>query len=287
MECRTCHHHNSPTANFCEHCGAPLAADPHAATAPLADPPPITHQETPFAMTSTAPTTDLDPSTTATFDDAARPAPASQSAAPPWPESPPAPDPAQPSQMETPAASADPFAPQAQPAPVAGEHAAPWHAAPTADPPPAEAVNWIDLRRPEPPPPGWAPVPPALLPTAPSAKGDSRLWAIGAHASAIVGGFMGGIPAFVGPLIVWLVRKNDDPYAAAHGRDALNFNLSVLLYGVLLVLGSIVTFGLGALIAIPILLVFPFAWLVLSIIGAVKAANNETYRYPLTITFFR
>lgn len=116
---------------------------------------------------------------------------------------------------------------------------------------------------------------------------DARLWAVGAHVSAIAGGFLGGLPAFLGPLIVWLVRKDTDPYAAAHGRNALNFNLSVLLYTGILIVFTIVTLGLGALLTVPLWGLLGVIWLVLSIVATVKAANDELYRYPLTIPFVR
>ena len=110
---------------------------------------------------------------------------------------------------------------------------------------------------------------------------------MGAHLSALAGGFLGGLPAFLGPLVVWLVRKDADPYAAGHGRAALNFNLSVLLYAFALVVLSIFTFGVGLLVAIPAGAILGVGWLVFSIIGAIKAANDEVYRYPLTIPFVR
>lgn len=127
-------------------------------------------------------------------------------------------------------------------------------------------------------PPHW----PAVAPDR-----ASRLWAMGAHLSALAGGFMGGVPAFLGPLVVWLIRKDDDPFAAAHGRAALNFNLSVLLYAVALVVLTIFTLGLGAIVAIPLGMVLGLAWLILSIVGTVRAGNDEVYRYPLTIPFVR
>jgi uncharacterized Tic20 family protein len=116
---------------------------------------------------------------------------------------------------------------------------------------------------------------------------DARLWAVGAHVSAIAGGFLGGLPAFLGPLIVWLVRKDNDPYAAAHGRNALNFNLSVLLYTGLLILFTIITLGLGALLTVPLWGLLGVIWLVLSIVATIKAAKDELYHYPLTIPFVR
>ena len=116
---------------------------------------------------------------------------------------------------------------------------------------------------------------------------DSRYWAIGAHLSALVGGFLGGLPAFLGPLVVWLVRKDGDAYAAAHGRAALNFILSVLVYAAGLVLISLLTFGLGLVLTVPAGIALGIGWLVLTIIGAVRASNDEIFRYPLTIQFVR
>lgn len=117
--------------------------------------------------------------------------------------------------------------------------------------------------------------------------GASRAWATGAHLSALAGGFLGGIPAFVGPLFVWLARKDTDPYAAAHGRNALNFNLSVLVYAVALVVLTLFTFGLGLVITIPLGMLLAGGWLVLSIVGTLRALANEPYDYPLTIPFVR
>lgn len=248
MDCPTCHHRNSPTANFCEHCGAPLAAvERDATTTPLTTA--AVAQEEIAPMTATTP--QVDPHVNVD-----QPLPPGSAPEATWSN-----DPADSATATDHGQSAPPI------------------------PPRTAASNWVDLRRPDPNAPEWAVSTHAAGPR--PAAGDSRLWAIGAHASAIAGGFLGGIPAFVGPLIVWLARKNDDPFAAAHGRDALNFNLSVLLYGFVLVLFSIVTFGLGAILAVPIFLIFPIAWLVLSILGAVKAANDEPFRYPLTINFVR
>lgn len=116
---------------------------------------------------------------------------------------------------------------------------------------------------------------------------ESRYWAVGAHLSALAGGFLGGIPAFLGPLVVWLVRKNDDPFAATHGRAALNFNLSILVYAAALVLFSLVTFGLGVLVTVPLGVLLALWWFVFSLAGAIKAANDEPFRYPLTIPFVK
>ena len=127
--------------------------------------------------------------------------------------------------------------------------------------------------------------PPLAAPAKPGQ--DSRYWAIGAHLSALAGGFLGGLPAFLGPLVVWLIRKDVDPYSAAHGRNALNFNLSVLVYAAALIVLTVISFGLGVLLTLPAGIALAVGWLVFSIVGMVKAANDQVYRYPLTIPFVR
>jgi uncharacterized Tic20 family protein len=116
---------------------------------------------------------------------------------------------------------------------------------------------------------------------------QSRYWATGAHASAFVGAWMGGVPAFIGPLIVWLVRKDNDPFAAEHGRNALNFNLSVIVYMLGLIIVSIITFGVGLLVTIPGFIALGLAWFAFTLVGTIKAASSETFNYPLTIRFVR
>ena len=72
----------------------------------------------------------------------------------------------------------------------------------------------------------------------------------------------------------------------AHAREALNFNLSVFLY---LIVGGIaavvLTLILIGLLLFPVLVAIVIAWIVLTIIAAVKANGGESYRYPLTIRF--
>ncbi|MGH8895907.1 MAG: DUF4870 domain-containing protein [Egibacteraceae bacterium] len=106
---------------------------------------------------------------------------------------------------------------------------------------------------------------------------DVRNWALGAHLSAFIGAWVA--LAFIGPLVVWLIKREEHPFIAMHAREALNFNLSVLLYGFVALLLSLLVIGLPILIGIAI------AWLVLTIVATVKAANGEEYRYPLTIRF--
>lgn len=108
---------------------------------------------------------------------------------------------------------------------------------------------------------------------------ESRNWAMATHLTALLGGFAGGLPAFVGPLVIWLMKRDQDGFIAEHAKEALNFNLSVLLYALISFVLSFILIGIPFLIAIGI------AWLVLTIMAAIRASNGEGYRYPLTIRF--
>jgi uncharacterized Tic20 family protein len=109
------------------------------------------------------------------------------------------------------------------------------------------------------------------------ARPDSRSWAVAAHLSAIVA--MVVALAFIGPLVVYLMKKDEDAFVRAHAVAALNFQLSALIYGAVLVVLVVLLVGL---------LLLPFAaiaWLVLIVVAAVRAGRGELYRYPLTIPF--
>ena len=116
---------------------------------------------------------------------------------------------------------------------------------------------------------------------------DRRLWSIGAHASAAVGAVMGGVGSFVGPLVVWLIQREGDPFVADHALEALNFNIAVDLVVVVGLFLGLITFGLGFIIVGPVLLVVGILWLVFTIQGAMAASRGETYRYPMSLRLLR
>lgn len=106
---------------------------------------------------------------------------------------------------------------------------------------------------------------------------QSRQWAMLAHLSALAALIIGF--SFIGPLIVYLVKKDEDAFVADQSREALNFNLSALIY---FIIAFILIFVLVGLLLLPVV---GIAWLVLVIVGAVQANKGEAYRYPLTIRF--
>jgi hypothetical protein len=115
---------------------------------------------------------------------------------------------------------------------------------------------------------------------------DERLWGMLGHLSALTGLLSGGIGNIVGPLIVWQVKKDSLPFAAAEAKEALNFNISWLIWSLALgvMTGILMLVFIGVLL-IPVLILLGVAWLVLTIIAGLKANEGKAYRYPLTIRF--
>jgi uncharacterized Tic20 family protein len=119
---------------------------------------------------------------------------------------------------------------------------------------------------------------------------DGRGWAATAHVAALVAAlatsWFAGIAGSVAALVVWLVARDRSAFAAAHAKEALNFNFSMFLYAVASVLLVVFTLGLGLLVAVPVWIALAIAWLVFTIVAAVKAWDGEIYRYPLTLRIF-
>ncbi|MET0582413.1 MAG: DUF4870 domain-containing protein [Pseudoxanthomonas sp.] len=136
-----------------------------------------------------------------------------------------------------------------------------------------------NLATPPPPPTG-----------APSA--EERQWALFAHLSALVGGIVtsgwaGSIGCFIGPLIIWLVKKETMPFVDDQAKEALNFNITVAIAFLALFLLSVLTLGIGLVVAVPLWIIIGIAWLVLTIIAAIKANEGKAYRYPFAIRLIK
>ena len=107
----------------------------------------------------------------------------------------------------------------------------------------------------------------------PTPSGDNTM-AMLCHLLSLVG-FI-GVPLgnIIGPLVLWLVKKDEDPFVDATGKEVLNFQISASIYGVICALLFIVFIGV---ILLPILII---AVIIYTIIGAVKANEGQLYRYP-------
>lgn len=116
-----------------------------------------------------------------------------------------------------------------------------------------------------------ATTPPAVGPDAPGQ--DDRTWGMLAHLSSVLAIALAGL-SFLGPLIVWLIKKDQSAFVNDQGKEALNFQIAVLLAS--LVCGVTVIL----LILIPVIFV---ANVVFSIIAAMEANKGVRYRYPYTL----
>lgn len=113
---------------------------------------------------------------------------------------------------------------------------------------------------------------------------DDKTWALIAHLGSLVAAWVA--LGFIAPLLVMLV-KGDSPYVRRHAVESLNFQISLLIYSIVaVVVGAIfvvMTFGLGALIVVPLYLVALLVVLILVIKATMRASNGEDYRYPFTL----
>lgn len=117
---------------------------------------------------------------------------------------------------------------------------------------------------------------------------EARVWAMFCHLAGLAGlspilPVIGGI---VAPLVIWQLKGGEFPFVAEQGRRAVNFQLSMLLYGTI---GTIVCFvSLVGIRLIPVIFcVVGLVDLIFVLIAAVRANRGEHYRYPLTIRFVK
>jgi len=112
-----------------------------------------------------------------------------------------------------------------------------------------------------------------------SSSADVRTWNVLCHASALLGFFFPWAGHILAPLIVWLVKRGDSPEIDAHGKESVNFQLSMLIYSIISGILCLVLIGFVLLAILHVLNV------VFVIIASIRASEGNFYRYPLTIRF--
>ncbi len=73
------------------------------------------------------------------------------------------------------------------------------------------------------------------------------------------------------------------PFVDDQAKEALNFNITVALVFLVLLLLTIGTLGIGILLTAPLMIIVGIAWLVFTVIAAIKANDGVSYRYPMTL----
>lgn len=129
-------------------------------------------------------------------------------------------------------------------------------------------------------PPGQ-PAPQYLAP-APMLESEARTMSMLAHLLVLVG-------SFIPPLVIWLIYRDRSALVDHHGKEQLNFQISLIIYSiglyVIATFAALVTFGIGMLLVVPVMLAL-FVLVIVFVIQAAMAANKGLYfRIPLTIRF--
>lgn len=110
------------------------------------------------------------------------------------------------------------------------------------------------------------------------ARSNQQTWVVVCHLSGILLFILPPANIIV-PLIIWMTHKDTLPMVNDHGREALNFQISVTIYSIV---AGVLILGLIGIVLLPMVMLFA---LVMSIIGAIKASQGFPFRYPLSIRF--
>jgi uncharacterized protein len=114
-----------------------------------------------------------------------------------------------------------------------------------------------------------------------AAVANVRTWCAFIHASALLGVVLHFPGHLLAPLILWLIKRDDAPELDAHGKEAVNFQISMLIYSAVAAVFCLVLIGFFFLAVLWVLNA------VFVIIAAIKASDGEFYRYPMTIRFIQ
>ncbi|MEH6815533.1 MAG: DUF4870 domain-containing protein [Pseudoalteromonas distincta] len=106
---------------------------------------------------------------------------------------------------------------------------------------------------------------------------DERMWAMLCHLSALAG-FVMPFGSIIGPLIVWLIKRDEMPVVDVHGKKALNFQITMAIAYVVCFLLMFVAVGL---ILLPIVAIFGF------VMASIKANEGKEFNYPFSLNLIK
>ncbi|GGF06518.1 MULTISPECIES: DUF4870 domain-containing protein [Pseudoalteromonas] len=109
---------------------------------------------------------------------------------------------------------------------------------------------------------------------------EQRTWAMFCHLSALAG-LLFPFGSVIGPLIVWLVKKEEMPLVAEHGRKSLNFQLTMMIAYIVCFMLMFVVVGV---ILLPLVALFS---LIMVVVSAIKANDGKEVNYPMAIEFIK
>ncbi|HEY0368671.1 MAG TPA: DUF4870 domain-containing protein [Chthoniobacterales bacterium] len=110
---------------------------------------------------------------------------------------------------------------------------------------------------------------------------ETRTWTVLCHASALLGFVVPGAGHILAPLIVWLIKRGESAEVDEHGKESLNFQISMMIYSVISGVLCLIVIGFA------LLAILHLANVVLVIIASIKASEGKLYRYPFTIRLIK
>ncbi|WP_341503996.1 DUF4870 domain-containing protein [Gallaecimonas sp. GXIMD4217] len=106
---------------------------------------------------------------------------------------------------------------------------------------------------------------------------ETRNWALACHAASFAGLIVPLFGSVLGPLIVWLMKREQHPYIDEQGKEALNFQITMIIAYAMAAVLVVILIGILLLWA---LVIFD---LIMVIMAMVKTANGEDFRYPISL----
>jgi len=123
--------------------------------------------------------------------------------------------------------------------------------------------------------------PAASVPPEATRTREERMWAMFAHLAAFAGLLFPLVGHIVGPLVIWLIKRETMPLVEDQGKEALNFQITMTIAFVIAGLLCLIVIGF---VLLPLIGLFD---VILTIVAAVKANEGVAYRYPATIRFLK
>ena len=129
--------------------------------------------------------------------------------------------------------------------------------------------------------PGLGSLPTAAPSAAGVGLGQGKLGESDEKTMGMLSHILGAVTCFVGPLIIWMIKKDESPFVNDQGKEALNFQITVVIaYVVSIIMGFIPVVQCVAFVFYPAVWV---ASLVFSILGGLEANKGNAYRYPFAL----
>ena len=109
-------------------------------------------------------------------------------------------------------------------------------------------------------------------------KAQEKTWVTFTHLAGFAG-FLVPFGNIIGPFVIWILKRDEFPAVRAHGKDVLNFQLSIALYYVVALASMLIIIGF---VLLPAVAIFQIVCIILA---TIRASEGQKFQYPLSIRF--